>query len=203
MPGRPEVRLVAAADVDNPLTGPRGASPIYAPQKGASSADVRLLDEALRHWGAVLERDLDRGADLDGRPGAGAAGGLGAAILALGGEMRSGIGLVRELTSLDEALDRADLVITGEGSLDGQSLAGKVVAGVANGARARGVPCVVLAGTSSADVSARVAAGVTSVYTLEELFGSIATALRRPAEGLTTLAGRLAGPDRALITESS
>jgi glycerate kinase len=192
--GRPNltgVQIVGATDVDSPLTGLYGATAIFGPQKGASREDVMLLDGALERFGGVLAKDLGP-ADLATRPGAGAAGGLGAAILALGGALTSGIALVRDLTGLDAALDEADLVITGEGSLDAQSLRGKVVAGVANGARDRGVPCVVLAGMSSAGRRESLSAGVSDVYTLADHFGSVEQAMARPAEGLFALAARLA-----------
>src|SRR6266581_3857099 len=161
-----DVQLLAACDVDNPLTGILGASAVFGPQKGASREDVLLL---------------------------GAAGGIGAALLALGGRMVSGIGLVRELTGLDRALDDADLVITGEGSFDDQSLRGKVISGVAAGARDRGLPCVVLAGQATAGRREAAAAGVTDIYTLVHHFGSLDDALARPAEGLSAVARRLAG----------
>ncbi len=110
------VRLVAATDVDNPLTGIHGASAVYGPQKGATREDVLLLDAALERWAGILEKDVPGcPPGLAVLPGAGAAGGLGAALLALGGRVVSGIGLVRDLTGLDAALDAADLVITGEG----------------------------------------------------------------------------------------
>jgi glycerate 2-kinase len=184
----PPIRLVGATDVDAPLTGIYGASAIFGPQKGASREDVLVLDAALEHFVGVL----DQGSDLAARPGAGAAGGIGAAILALGGELRSGIGLVRTLSGLDAALDEADLVITGEGELDAQSIRGKVVGGVANAARDLGVSCVALVGTSSAGRRETMSAGVTDVYTLVDLFGSQAEAMARPAEGLRALAARLA-----------
>ncbi|TDC31295.1 glycerate kinase, partial [Micromonospora sp. KC213] len=151
--GAPRLRgatLVAATDVDNPLLGLHGASNVYGPQKGATRADVLLLDAALERWAAVLEKDLPGcPPGLGTLPGGGAAGGLGAAILALGGRCESGIDLVTRAIGLDAALDAADLVITGEGSFDHQSLRGKVVAGVAGAARDRGVPCVVVAGRVS------------------------------------------------------
>jgi glycerate kinase len=186
------VTLVGATDVDAPLTGIYGASAIFGPQKGASRDDVLVLDAALERFSGVLEKDLG-GTGLAARPGAGAAGGLGVAILALGGELRSGIGLVRALTGLDAALAAADLVITGEGELDAQSLRGKVVGGVAGGARDLGISCVVLAGTSSAGHRETMSAGVTDVYTLVDHFGSVREAMSRPAEGLHALAARLAG----------
>ena len=200
--GVPRVRgveLVAATDVDNPLTGLYGAASVYGPQKGASRADVLLLDSALERFGAVLERDLPTcPPGLAAQPGAGAAGGLGAAVLALGGRCESGIGLVTRLIGLDAAVDRADLVITGEGSFDHQSLRGKLVAGVAGAARDRGLPCVVLAGRCSTGRREAASAGVTESYSLVDHFGGeerggVEQALARPAEGLRALAARLAG----------
>jgi glycerate kinase len=187
------VALVAATDVDNPLLGPHGASAVFGPQKGAGPADVVLLDAALGRFAAVLERDLPGcPPGLGMLPGGGAAGGLGAALLALGGRCESGIGLVRRLTGLDYALAAADLVVTGEGSFDGQSLRGKVVAGVAAAARERGVPCLVVAGRVEVDPDAAAAAGVTGTCSLVEHFGSEEEAMRRPVEGLRDLGACLA-----------
>ncbi|MEE6307198.1 glycerate kinase [Plantactinospora veratri] len=200
--GRPQLRameLVAATDVDNPLTGLTGASNVFGPQKGATREDVLLLDDALGRFAEVLERDLPGcPPGLAGLPGTGAAGGLGAALLALGGRCESGIELVTRLTGLDAAYDEADLVITGEGSFDHQSLRGKVVAGVAGAARDRGVPCVVLAGRVSAGRRESAAAGVTETHSLVDHFGGephggVERAMSRPAEGLRALAARLAG----------
>ncbi|MEV4843873.1 glycerate kinase [Micromonospora matsumotoense] len=199
--GVPRLRgatLVAATDVDNPLLGLHGASNVYGPQKGADRADVLLLDAALERWAAVLERDLPGcPPGLAALPGGGAAGGLGAAILALGGRCESGIDLVGRAIGLDAALDDCDLVITGEGSFDHQSLRGKVVAGVAGAARDRGVPCVVLAGRVSTGRREAASAGVTEAYSLVEHFGGeerggVAAAMGRPAEGLRALGARLA-----------
>jgi glycerate kinase len=187
------VALVAATDVDNPLLGPYGASAVFGPQKGATPADVVLLEAALARFAAVLERDLPAcPPSLGALPGGGAAGGLGAALLALGGRCESGIGLVRRLSGLDDALAAADLVVTGEGSFDGQSLRGKVVAGVAAAARQRGVPCLVVAGRVEVGPDAAAAAGVTGTYSLVEHFGSEEEALRRPVEGLRDLGACLA-----------
>lgn len=196
--GRPRLRvgveLVAATDVDNPLTGLHGASNIYGPQKGASPEDVHLLDIALERFSGVLEKELATcPPQLAARPGAGAAGGLGAAILALDGRCASGIGLVRDLVGLDAALDAADLVITGEGSFDHQSLRGKLVAGVAEAARDRGVPCVVVAGRVSAGRREASVAGVTETHSLVDELGGIDAAMSRPAEGLRRIGQRLAG----------
>jgi glycerate kinase len=187
-----EATLVAATDVDSPLLGIRGASAVFGPQKGASRQDVFLLDAALARFAEVLGALPSAPAQLAERPGAGAAGGLGAAILALGGRVESGIGLVRRLTRLDDEVDRAALVVTGEGAFDEQSLRGKVVAGVANAARDAGVPCVVLAGRVDAGRREAAAIGVSEAHSLVEHFGSVATALARPADGLRELGQRLA-----------
>ncbi|MDP9816840.1 glycerate kinase [Spirilliplanes yamanashiensis] len=193
--GPPRIRpveLVAATDVDNPLTGLHGASNVYGPQKGADKADILLLDDALGHFAAVLERDLALPAGLAQLPGGGAAGGVGAALLALGGRCESGIALVSRAVGLDAELDAADLVVTGEGSFDFQSLRGKLISGVAAAARDRGLPCVVLAGRVDAGRREAAAAGVTDMYSLVEHFGDEARAMAEPAAGLQALAGRLA-----------
>ncbi|MDM4720072.1 glycerate kinase [Micromonospora sp. WMMA1363] len=193
-----DVRLVAATDVDNPLLGLHGASNVFGPQKGADRVDVLLLDAALERFAGVLERDLPGcPTGLGALPGGGAAGGLGAAVLALGGRCESGIGLVSRAVRLDAALDTVDLVITGEGSFDHQSLRGKVVTGVAGAARDRGVPCVLLAGRVSTGRREAAVAGVTEAYSLVEYFGGeerggVEAALGRPVEGLRALGARLA-----------
>jgi glycerate kinase len=186
-----QVNLVAATDVDNPLTGLHGASNVFGPQKGASREDVLRLDAALEHFAGVLEEAFGR-THLKDEPGGGAAGGIGAALIALGGRVTSGINLVTNLIGLDAELDAADLVITGEGSFDHQSLRGKVVAGIAAGARDRGLPCVVLAGRNETGSREAAAAGVTETHTLVEHFGSVETALAEPARGLRELSSRLA-----------
>jgi glycerate 2-kinase len=194
--GAPQLRgarLVAATDVDNPLCGPHGATYAYGPQKGLRAADAAALDAALGRWAEVAGRDLPGAppglADL---PGAGAAGGLGAAFLALGGSRRSGAGLVAAAVGLDRILDRADLVVTGEGSFDFQSLRGKVAGGVAAAAVQAAVPCLVLAGQVSVGRQEAAAAGVERAYALAEHAGSVAAALDRPAHHLADLAARVA-----------
>jgi glycerate kinase len=193
--GTPQLRqvaLVAATDVDNPLVGLHGASNVYGPQKGASREDVLRLDAALEHFAGVLEQAFGV-RDLATLPGGGAAGGLGAALLALGGRVISGIGLVTDAIGLEQELDRADLVITGEGSFDHQSLRGKVAAGVAGGARDRGLPCVVVAGRVETGHREAASAGVTELHSLVEHFGSTERALAEPARGLREIGARLAG----------
>lgn len=191
------VSLIAATDVDNPLTGLHGASNVFGPQKGASREDVLRLDAALEHFAGVLERDLGV-TGLTTAPGGGAAGGLGAVLIALGsrmlgGRVVSGIALITEAIGLEAELDRADLVITGEGSFDHQSLRGKVAAGVANGARDRGLPCVVVAGRVETGMREAAAAGVTETHSLVDHFGGTDQALAEPARGLREIGARLAG----------
>jgi glycerate kinase len=159
-----DVEFVVATDVDNPLAGPRGASAVYGPQKGASPDDVRLLDEGLRHFAAIVYRDL--GVDIRDMPGAGAAGGLGAGLVAfLGARLRSGVDVVMEAVRLKERLARVDLVVTGEGSFDEQSLHGKAPAGVLRAAEELRIPSVVLCGERSVERPG------TKVLSLAERFG--------------------------------
>ena len=144
-PAATRTRFLVACDVDNPLTGPRGASVVFGPQKGATADDVLLLDRALGHLAAVIFRDL--GLDVRDLAGGGAAGGLGAGMVAfLGAHLRPGVELVMDAVGLEGRLAAADLVVTGEGSFDRQSLHGKVADGVLGAARASGVRGVLLCG---------------------------------------------------------
>ncbi|NLE55948.1 MAG: glycerate kinase, partial [Lentisphaerae bacterium] len=144
------LRLQVACDVTNPLTGPRGAATVFGPQKGATPAMVAELDAALTHWAAVLQAQ-GLAKDLD-QPGDGAAGGVGFVLRAIAGaDMRSGARMVAELVGLPEKLRRADLLITGEGRTDRQSLDGKLPVVLADLARAAGVPCVLLSGAIEGD----------------------------------------------------
>lgn len=142
----PRTRIEAACDVDNPLLGPRGAAAVYSPQKGATPEQVELLDSALAHLADLIERDL--GKDVRNFPGAGAAGGLGAGLVAFfDAQLRPGIDIVMDATRLHERLRGADLIITGEGRIDAQSMMGKVIAGVGRAGQSAGVPVVALVGT--------------------------------------------------------
>jgi glycerate kinase len=160
--------ITVASDVDNPLTGPRGAAAVYGPQKGAGPDLVESLDRALSRWADVVAAET--GDDLRDVPGAGAAGGIGfAAVAVLGARLRPGADVVQELTGLDAALAGADLVVTGEGSLDEQTtLHGKAPAGVAAAARRAGVPVVAVAGRCQLDEAALRAAGFRRTHTLVE-----------------------------------
>jgi glycerate kinase len=181
-----DVRLIAAADVENPLLGKFGAARVFAPQKGADDLAVRRLDRSLTRWADLLAEVAGR--DVRDVAGAGAAGGLGAALIALGATVESGAGVVRRLTGLDTALAGAQLVITGEGSFDFQSLRGKLVTRVAAAAAERGTPCVVLAGQVSVGRRRAATAGVAHTYSVAEHVGSVAASLADPAGTLTDLA---------------
>jgi glycerate 2-kinase len=184
------VAVTVAADVDNPLVGPNGAAHVFGPQKGAGPDDVLLLDSALRRYARVLAADL--GVDVADTPGAGAAGGLGAGAIAfLGARLRSGIELVLDLVGFHEAVAAADLVVTGEGKLDGQSLRGKAPVGVARAATAHGVPVVALAGVVEvADRELR-AAGFEEAHALTDLEPDPARSIAEAAPLLERLAERV------------
>ncbi len=177
-----EVEVVIAADVDNPLCGPQGASQIFGPQKGASPEQVRQLDAALAHFATVTAATLGR--DVREQPGAGAAGGVGFAALAfLQATFRPGIEVVAELVGLDDALIDADLAVTGEGRLDGQTLRGKTPAGVLRLAQRHGVPVVAVAGSLGEGYDALYQQGLAAAFSLVPGPLSLEEALAQ-AEGL-------------------
>lgn len=160
-----QVAVLVAADVDNPLCGPHGASAVFGPQKGASPEQVCLLDAALAHYAARMAAAL--GTDHSTEPGAGAAGGLGFAARALlGARFRPGIEVVAELCGLADAMQGAALVITGEGRLDAQTLHGKTPLGVARIARAASVPVLALAGSLGEGYQRLYTAGITAAFSL-------------------------------------
>lgn len=141
-----EATIIGATDVTNPLCGPTGASAVYGPQKGASPEVVAELDAALANFARVVQQDL--GKDVLDRPGSGAAGGLGAGLMAFAGaELRSGIDMVCEILEFDRHLEGANLVITGEGRADESTIYNKAPVGVARRAALKGVPTIILAGS--------------------------------------------------------
>ncbi len=160
------LELQVACDVTNPLTGPDGASAVYGPQKGASAADLRILDAALAHYAQVAAQKL--GKSFSNAPGAGAAGGVGYALLQfLGARLERGVRLVLDTLSFDACLNGADLVLTGEGKLDRQTTAfGKTLTGIGERSRAAGVPVLALAGALGADLGDYRAAGITAVQSI-------------------------------------
>lgn len=159
------VQFEIAVDVDNPLCGERGAAAIFGPQKGASKADVELLDTALAHFARVCETATGR--DESWTPGTGAAGGLGFVIKSFfNAAFRPGVELIAELAGLDVALQDADLVFTGEGRMDRQTLLGKTPAGVARHAKRHGAPVIALAGSLGEGYDALYGVGVTAAFSV-------------------------------------
>jgi len=185
------VRLTVACDVDNPLTGPHGAAAVYGPQKGAGPAQMLELDDALAHWARVVARVT--GDDVSRAPGAGAAGGVGFAALALlGATLRPGIELVLDLVGFHDRLAGADLVVTGEGALDEQTLRGKAPAGVAAAARDAGIPVVAVCGHSTLDDARLATAGIRAAYALTDLEPDVQRCLTDGARLLVGLGERIA-----------
>ncbi len=182
--------LTIAVDVDNPLYGPSGAAYVYAPQKGASPAQVMELDRALRVWADVVGRQTK--IDHRNAPGAGAAGGVGFAALAvLGAQMRPGIDVILDRTQLDNQLPGAYAVITGEGSLDHQSLRGKAAVGISRRAGEYGVPAFAVTGVSTLDPAEVRAAGLAGVYSLSELEPDRQRSINQAAELVAVATERL------------
>jgi glycerate 2-kinase len=183
------VKVMVACDVTNPLTGPEGASFVYGPQKGAEPVTVRLLDRALGHLAEVIERDLGkRVADV---PGAGAAGGTGAGLMAfLDATLVSGAALVVDASGFDRALPGSDLVITGEGRVDGQTAFGKAPGEVARRAAAAGIPVLLIAGSKAKGWETLREKGVNAIQVLAQEGDNLRDLMQDPAPALTQAAAR-------------
>ncbi len=191
------VPFMTMCDIDNPLCGPAGASAVFGPQKGADVAMVRRLDDGLRHLAEVIRRDLCR--DVLSLSGGGAAGGFGAGAAAFfASPLRMGIDVVLELTNFARLAADADLIITGEGRLDSQSLRGKVVIGVARQARALGIPVAALVGASETDIAAAYAEGVSGVFPINPALASFEEVKAQCRENLRFTAENLARFYRAV-----
>src|SRR5580693_9237155 len=191
----PGVEFLLASDVDNPLLGPSGAAAVYGPQKGASPAEVRLLEAGLRRWADVTEAALAGPVPLRDAPGAGAAGGIGfTAMLFLGARMRPGIELLLELAAFGSRLDGVRLVITGEGSLDAQSLHGKAPVGVARAAAAHDppVPVVAVAGVCRLSPAELREAGFAACYAIADREPDLNRSIAEAGPLLEELARRVA-----------
>ncbi|MET3812491.1 glycerate kinase [Arthrobacter sp. UYEF3] len=190
-----ETRFVLASDVDNPLLGPDGAAAVFGPQKGASSEDVSTLDSALAHFVDVLGQELgSRALKAAEAPGAGAAGGVGyAAIAVLAASRRPGIDVVLEFTDLAHRLAGADLVITGEGSLDEQSLLGKTPMGVARAAALAGVPIIAVCGRTTLTAEQLSAAGFQATFALTAIEDNVETCINEAGRLLEQLGATIAG----------
>lgn len=190
-----DVELVLASDVDNPLTGPKGAPAVYGPQKGATPEDVESLDAALAHFAKVLEQTEGvgaRAAEYAASPGAGAAGGIGFGAMLLGARFRPGIEVMLDVLGFAPALERADLVITGEGSLDEQTLHGKAPAGVAAAARAAGKEVVAVCGRLALAPEVLGRAGIRRAYPLTDVEPDVAKCIADAGPILERVAERIA-----------
>jgi glycerate kinase len=199
-----DARFVLASDVDNPLLGQDGAPAIFGPQKGATEADVKDLDAALAHFVDVLAAEIGpRAVKAAGAPGAGAAGGVGyAAIAVLAATRRPGIDVVLEFTKLADRLEDADLVITGEGSLDEQSLLGKTPVGVARAAAAAGVPVVAVCGRTTLTPQQQRESGFRQVYPLTSLEAKVEVCIAEAGPLLEEL-GKHIGRELADLTPAA
>ncbi|WP_118185398.1 glycerate kinase [Paraburkholderia phosphatilytica] len=190
-----------ACDVDNPLVGPAGASAIFGPQKGATPAMIEQLDAALAHYAAVMARDLC--SDVATTPGAGAAGGMGAALLAvLNARLRPGIEIVTEAAKLGDAIRGASFVITGEGCIDGQTIRGKAPIGVAKLAREHGVPVIALGGAVTASADAVYQNGIDAAFASVRRACTLDEALREAAFNVRATARNVAAAIRIGMTLS-
>jgi glycerate 2-kinase len=181
-----DVELIAATDVEHPLLGSMGAAAVFGPQKGADPDTVRILEQRLSDWAVDLNAAAGRA--VSDEAGAGAAGGIGAALLALGGRRESGAAIIAEHTRLADDVAAAALVITGEGRFDDQSLHGKVVSALAGGAQLHRIPVLVLAGQVALDEATLREAGVAAAFSITDHAGSVQLAIEDAANQLEGLA---------------
>ncbi|MDK6209192.1 glycerate kinase [Klebsiella aerogenes] len=188
-----DCRIDVACDVTNPLTGPQGASAVFGPQKGATAAMIERLDRGLQHFAQIIDRDLD--IDVLSLEGGGAAGGMGAALYAFcGANLRPGIEIVTDALGLADLVADADLVITGEGRIDSQTIHGKVPVGVAKVAKRFNVPVIGIAGSLTADVGVVHQHGLDAVFsvlysvcTLDEALANAAANVRMTARNVAAV----------------
>ncbi len=184
------IDLIAASDTQYPLLGPWGAAKVFGPQKGADAATVVQLEGRLEAWARELEAVAGR--DVSSEPGAGAAGGIGAGLLALGGRIESGAAIIAEHTHLADDLETAELIVTGEGKFDEQSLHGKVVGELVDAARPLGIPVIVLAGQVGLETSTVRSSGIMSALSIADYAGSVRLAQADAANQLMGLASQVA-----------
>ena len=184
------VELIAASDTEYPLVGPWGAARVFGPQKGADTATVAALEVRLEAW--ALELEAVAGRDVSSEPGAAAAGGIGAGLLALGGRCESGAAIIAKHTHLADDLETAEMIVTGEGRFDEQSLHGKVVGFLADAAAPLGIPVIVLAGQVGLESSVVRSSGIMSALSMAEYAGSVRLAQADAANQLMGLASQVA-----------
>lgn len=194
-----ETEIVVACDVNNPLIGPNGAAAVYGLQKGATPEMVVRLDQALANFAQVVERDL--GVATQDLPGAGAAGGLGAGLVAfLGATLRPGVEIVLDVTDFRSQLEGADLVITGEGAMDRQTAFGKTPAGVARAAKEKGLPVIAVVGTIGSGIEAVYEVGIDAVFSIISGPMTLEQAIERGPELVAATAENIA---RLLVAGSA
>jgi glycerate kinase len=182
-PALDQVEIISLCDIDNPMFGPAGAAQVFGPQKGAAPDMIRVIDEGLEHLADIILRDM--GKSVAGIPGAGAAGGMGAGLSAFfGARMRMGIEAVLDTVRFDELLSGADMVITGEGRIDRQSLRGKAVIGVARRAKRANVPVVAVVGDIGEDIAGAYEEGVTSIVSINRAAVDFSEARKRAKSDL-------------------
>lgn len=176
------IKILVACDVTNPLTGKNGSSYIFGKQKGATSEMIEILDGNLLHYSKIIKRDL--GFDVNNVSGAGAAGGLGAGLLTLGAVLKKGIDIVIEANELDKKVQGADLVITGEGSIDGQTRFGKTPYGVVTIAKKYNIPTIILAGNVGKDIDILYDYGFDTIFSIMQGVDSLENALKKGKENI-------------------
>lgn len=176
------IKILVACDVTNPLTGKNGSSYIFGKQKGATPEMIEVLDENLLHYSKIIKRDL--GFDVNDIPGAGAAGGLGAGLLTLGAILKKGIEIVIEANELDKKVQGADLVITGEGSIDGQTRFGKTPYGVVSVAKKYNIPTVTLTGNVGKDIDILYDYGFDAIFSIMQGVDTLENALKNGKENI-------------------
>lgn len=190
-------KIKVACDVDNPLCGINGASNVFGPQKGATEEDIKILDEALKHYSTIIKNDF--GVDILNVAGSGAAGGTGGAFIAIGATLESGVDIVIKETKLEEVLEEADIVFTGEGKIDFQTKFGKAPYGVAKEAKKRNIPVIAVCGGIGEGYKELYQYGFTSIFSINNKPMSLAECMSNSKYLLTDIAERII---RAMCSEN-
>lgn len=178
------IEIVTMCDIDNPMYGPTGASHVFGPQKGADPEVVLFLDEGIKHLAEIIKEDLNK--DLSEEPGTGAAGAMGAGMMAFfNSKLQMGIETVLDTVKFSDVISDADMIFTGEGKLDSQSLRGKVIIGVARRAKKQNVPVTVIAGGVDEDIDEAYDIGVTSIFSINRLPETFQTSRHKSVENMT------------------
>lgn len=178
------IKIKVACDVDNLLVGARGATQVFARQKGANEEMVEILEKNMRHFASIVKEQL--AIDINQIPGAGAAGGLGGALLLLGGVLQSGIDLVLDTVQFDKTIQKADFILTGEGKIDSQTPQGKVISGITKRASKYNIPVLAFAGSVQQGYEALYDQGLTGAYSITQKPGSLTEALEKGKENLAS-----------------